>query len=239
MKIQNIQGLSLVVVKDGKIIKSAGYGAADVRLKIPATADTVYDIGSITKPFVATGIMLLVQENQISLDDPINKHLEGIPATWNGITVRHLLTHTSGIIREEPGFDPYKDQRHADVIKTAYGQPVRFPPGEKWAYSNTGYALLGEVIEKVTGRPWSEYLREKIFRPAGMKSTYPKNTKERIANRARGYTDDGREHDHYVALYAAGGFLSTALDLAKWDSWLNADKFLSETSRRVMWTPLL
>jgi D-alanyl-D-alanine carboxypeptidase len=238
MKIHNIQGLSLVVVKDGEIVKAAGYGLADVRLKIPATPETVYHIGSITKPFVATGIMLLVQEGQISLDDLISRHLEGIPSTWNAITVRHLLTHTSGLIREEPGLDPFKVQNYADVIKTAYRLPLRFAPGEQWAYSNTGYALLGEIIRKVTSQPWSDYLREKVFEPSGMNSTYPANTKVSIANRARGYNDEGREVNHYQMLYAAGGLLSTALDLAKWDDVLNTDKILSETSRRQMWTPV-
>ena len=129
-------------------------------------------------------------------------------------------------------------QNYADVIKTAYRLPLRFAPGEKWAYSNTGYALLGEIIRKVSGKPWSDYLKQKVFEPSGMNSTYPANTKESIPNRARGYNEDGREVDPYLALYAAGGLLSTAVDLAKWDGVLNTDKILSETSRRQMWTPV-
>ena len=113
MQRQHIPGLSLVVIKDGKIIKSAGYGLADVKLKTPATPETVYKIGSVSKQFIATGIMLLVQDGRLALDDPISKYLEGAPPAWKGITIRHLLTHTSGIVREAPGFDPAKVQSDA------------------------------------------------------------------------------------------------------------------------------
>src|SRR5687768_7462088 len=168
MKAQNIPGLSIAVVKDGQVVKAAGYGLADRRLKIPATAETVYHAGSIGKQFVATGIMLLVQEGRVSVDDPISKYLQGIPSAWNGISIRHLLTHTSGMIREEPGLQPFKDRNQSEVVKTAYPLPLLFAPGQKWAYSNTGYALLGEIISAVTGRPWAEYISEKVFVPSGM-----------------------------------------------------------------------
>jgi CubicO group peptidase (beta-lactamase class C family) len=108
MQRQRIPGLSLAVIKDGAIIKAAGYGVADTRLKTPAQAETVYKIASVSKQFIATGIMLLIQERQIGLDEPINKNLEGAPAAWEAITIRHLLTHTSGLVREAPGFDPFK-----------------------------------------------------------------------------------------------------------------------------------
>ena len=116
---QKIPGLSLAVIKDGKIIKAEGYGLANVTLKIPATPETVYKIGSVSKQFIATGIMLLVQEGQLRVEDPIEKYLEGTPPAWKDITIRHLLTHASGIVREAPGFHPFKVQSDADVIKTA------------------------------------------------------------------------------------------------------------------------
>jgi len=240
IKAQNIPGLSIAVVKDGQIVKAAGYGLADRRLRIPATPETVYHVGSIGKQFVATGIMLLVQEGRVSVDDPISKYLQRIPAAWNGISIRHLLTHTSGMIREEPGLDPFKEQNHAEVIKTAYPRPLLFAPGQKWAYSNTGYALLGDIIRVVTGRPWAEYITEKVFVPSDMSSTFPINTKEAIVNRARGYSDNDelKEADHWRSLYAAGGFLSTVLDLAKWDAAPYTDRILSDATRRQMWTPV-
>src|SRR5918993_2866140 len=132
MERQHIPGVSLLVIKDDKIIKSMGYGLANVELNVAATPETVYKIGSVSKQFIATGIMLLVQDGKISLDDPVSKFLEGTPDTWKPITVRHLLTHTSGIVREAPGFDPLKVQNDADVIKTAFALPLRFTPGEKY-----------------------------------------------------------------------------------------------------------
>jgi D-alanyl-D-alanine carboxypeptidase len=240
MQRQRIPGLSLVVLKDGKVVKAEGYGLANIKLKIPATPETVYKIASASKQFIATGIMLLVQEGRVGLGDPISKYLEGTPATWNGITIRHLLTHTSGLVREAPGFDPSKVQSDADVIKTAYSLPLRFAPGEKWEYSNTGYFALGEVIRTVAGRPWSEYLAEKVFRATGMLATRTTTTTESVPNLAQGYVDNNalRDAAAWPALRPSGAFLSTVLDLAKWDAALYTDDVLSASTRRQMWTPV-
>ena len=240
MQKQNVPGLSLAVVKDGKIIKAEGYGLADVKQRIPATAETVYKIGSVSKQFIATGIMLLVQEGRLRLEDHVHQYLAGTPPAWKDITIRHLLTHTSGIIREAPGFDPFKVQNDADVIRTAYPLPLRFAPGEKWEYCNVGYFALAEIIRKVSGRPWTDYLDEKVFKPSGMDTTRPTNSKERLSNRALGYAgDENRKNaDDWTALRPSGAFLSTVLDLAKWDAVLNTDKVLTESSRRQMWTPV-
>ena len=129
-----------------------------LELNVPARADTVYKIGSVSKQFISAGILLLAQEGKLSLDDPISKYLDGTPETWKPITIRHLLTHTSGIVREAPGFDPLKVQSDADVIKTAYSLPLRFTPGEKWEYCNVGYFSLAEIIRKVSGKPWGRLL---------------------------------------------------------------------------------
>jgi D-alanyl-D-alanine carboxypeptidase len=154
MQKQRVPGLSLAIIKDGKIIKVEGYGMANVELNVPARPDTVYKIGSVSKQFIAAGIMLLIQEGHLSLDDKISKFLEGTPDTWKEISVRHLLTHTSGIVREAPGFDPFKIQNDADVIKTAYPLPLRFAPGEKHEYCNVGYFALAEIISRVSGKSW-------------------------------------------------------------------------------------
>jgi D-alanyl-D-alanine carboxypeptidase len=240
MQRQRIPGLSLVVLKSGKVVKAEGYGLANIKLKIPAAPDTVYKIASGSKQFIATGIMLLVQEGRLGVGDPISKYLEGTPAAWNGITIRHLLTHTSGLVREAPGFDPFKIQSDAAVIKTAYPLPLRFAPGEKWEYSNTGYFALAEIIRTVSGREWSEYLNEKVFRPAGMKTTFPTNTKASVPNRALGYSDNDtlRDASDWPALRPSGAFLSTVLDLAKWDAALYTGDILSASTRDQMWTPV-
>jgi D-alanyl-D-alanine carboxypeptidase len=209
MQRQNIPGLSLAVIRNGEIVKAEGYGLANIKLRIPARPETVYKIASVSKQFIATGIMLLVQEGQVGLDDPIGKYLEGTPAAWKGITVRHLLTHTSGIVREAPGFDPSKIQSDADVIRTAYAVPLRFAPGAKWEYGNVGYFALAEIIRKVGGRPWTEYLSEKVFSPSGMNTTHPTNTKESVPNRALGYVDNDNPRDagDWPALRPSGAFL--------------------------------
>ncbi len=240
MQRYHVPGLSLVVVKRGAIVKARGYGLANRTLKAPATPETVYKIGSVSKQFIATGIMLLVQGGKLGLDDPIAKYLDGTPPSWSPITIRHLLTHTSGILREAPGFAPFKTQSDADVVATAYAQPLRFAPGTKWEYCNTGYFALAEVIRKVSGQPWTAYLHEKVFKPSGMTTTWPTNTREPLGSRAVGYggDDNGRDAPDWTALRPSGAFLSTALDLAKWDRVLDGETVLSEASRRQMWTPV-
>ena len=240
MQRQNIPGLSLVVLKEGRIIKSAGYGVADMKLKTPATPETIYKIASVSKQFIAAGIMLLVQEGQVGLNDPIGKFLQRSPDTWEPITIRHLLTHTSGLVRDAPGFDPAKVQLDAEVIKTAYPLPLRFAPGAKWEYSNLGYFILAEIISKVSHVHWAQYLSEKVFKPCDMTMTYTTNTGVSLPTRALGYSDNNRLllAADWRALRPSGAFLSTVADLGKWDAALYTDKILNEASRKQMWTPV-
>ncbi|HKR12914.1 MAG TPA: serine hydrolase [Pyrinomonadaceae bacterium] len=241
MERQHVPGVSVLVIKDGKIVKSQGYGLANVELNVPARPDTVYKIGSVSKQFIATGILLLVQDGKISLDDNVGKFLEGTPETWKTITIRHLLTHTSGIIREAPGFDAMKMQKDADVIKTAYGLPLRFAPGEKYEYCNVGYFSLAEIISRVSGKPWPDFLRERVFAPLGMNATRTTNMIEMVPNRANGYIwRDGKLQNAsiYFAVRPSGAFLSTVLDLAKWDAALDSGKVLKQPTLDQAWTPV-
>jgi D-alanyl-D-alanine carboxypeptidase len=241
MQKQRIPGLSLAVVKDGKIVKAEGYGLANVELNVPATAQTVYKIGSVSKQFIAAGIVLLVQENKILLDDKISKFLEGTPDTWKEITVRHLLTHTSGIVREAPGFDPLKIQPDVDVIKTAYSLPLGFAPGERSEYSNTGYFALAEIVRKASGKPWEDFLTERLFTPLAMNSTRATTITEIVQNRANGYVWTANKLQNasvFFALRPSGAFLSSVLDLAKWDAALYTDKILNQSVRNEMWSPV-
>lgn len=236
---QHIPGVSVAVVKDGKIIKAEGYGLANIELNVPARPETVFKIGSVSKQFISAGILLLIQEGKISLDDSISKFLDGTPETWKPITVRHLLTHTSGIVREAPGFDPLKIQADADVIKTAYPLPLRFAPGEKWEYCNVGYFSLAEIIRKVTGKAWGDYLRDALFKPLEMNSTRTTTMTDLVQDRANGY--GWREGKYlnatiYLALRPSGAFLSNVLDLAKWDAALYTDRPLKQASRDQMWS---
>jgi CubicO group peptidase (beta-lactamase class C family) len=241
MQKQRVPGLSLAVIKDGKIIKAEGYGLANVEHNVPAKPETVYKIGSVSKQLIAAGIMLLIQDGKVSLDDKISKFLEGTPDTWKEITVRHLLTHTSGIIREAPGFDPFKIQNDADVIKTAYPLPLRFAPGEKYEYCNVGYFALVEIISRVSGKSWEAFLNERVFAPLGMTATRTTTTKEIVPGRATGYEwnkDKLQNATEFLALRPSGAFLSTVLDLAKWDVALYSDQLFKTTTREQMWTPV-
>jgi D-alanyl-D-alanine carboxypeptidase len=240
MQRQNIPGVSVAVIKDGKPIKIKGYGLANVETQTPVTTETVFKIGSISKPIIAMGIMLLVEEGKISLDDKVSKFLEGTPETWKDITVRHLLSHTSGIIREAPGFNPAKIQPDADVIKTAYQSPLVFTPGEKYQYCNVGYFSLAEIVRKVSGKPWGEFLTERILKPLGMNSTRTTTFDDIVPNRANGYSFRNNKLSNsevYVALRPSGAFLSTISDLVKLEAALNGKDFLKPETRKMMWTP--
>lgn len=240
MQRQQIPGLSLAVVKDGKIIKAEGYGLANIELNAPARPETVYKIGSVSKQLIATGVLLLWQEGKLSLDDPISKYLDHPPDAWKAITIRHLLTHTSGIVREAPGFDPLKVQADAEVIKTAYALPLRFQPGEKWEYCNVGYFILAEITRRLTNKAWSEFLAERVFQPLGMNATRTTDMTALVPQRANGYLwREGKLQNAaiYLALRPSGAFLSSVLDLAKWDAVLYTDKILNAATREQMWTP--
>lgn len=132
MKQKKIPGLSLAVLKHGQILKSQGYGLANRADATPATPDSVYKIASVSKQFMATGIMVLVQQGRVRVDAPVRTYLTDAPESWNDITVRHLLTHTAGLVREPPGFAPFKTTSDSDLLRTAYPVPLRFKPGERW-----------------------------------------------------------------------------------------------------------
>ncbi len=238
---QRVPGLSLAVVKDGKIIKAQGYGLANVEHNIPAKPETVYKIASVSKQFLATGIMLLAQDGKLRVDDKVSQYLDGTPETWKAITIRHFLTHTSGVVREAPGFNAFKVQDDFDVIKTAYSLPLRFTTGEKYEYCNVGYFSLAEIIRRVSGKGWEEFLQERIFAPMGMTATRATTTKAVVPHRADGYEwnkDTMQNALDYLALRPSGAFLSSVLDLAKWDAALYTDKYLTQTTRTQMWTPM-
>lgn len=245
MQKQHIPGLALAVVTNGVVLKTAAYGLANVELSVPVRTETVFQIQSVTKTFTASAIMMLVEEGKVSVDDKLTKYFDGLPETWNGITVRHLLTHTSGIkdFINEPTVDLRKDLKPEDVIESLRKLPLNFPPGEKYAYSNTGYHLLGMIIRKVTGKYWDEFLRERIFEPLGMSDTRVISWSEIITNRASGYGwDNGQlRNGSFIAPtilgYAGGGLRSTVLDLAKWDAALTTEKLLKRSTLELMWTP--
>jgi D-alanyl-D-alanine carboxypeptidase len=238
---QHVPGAAIAVIKDGQLIKAEGYGLADVENRIPVRPDTVFKIGSLSKQFIAAGIMVLVQDGRLAVDDHVSKHVDGTPKTWEAITLRHLLTHTSGLVREAPGFDVYKLQPDIDVIKTAYPVALVFAPGEKYQYSNLGYFVLAEVIHRVSGKPWGDFLSERVFIPLRMTATRVTSLTDIVHDRASGYAwraNRLQNEDDWPAVRPSGAFLSTVLDLAKWDAALSGDQILKEPAKREMWTPV-
>ena len=241
-----VPGLSLAVVKDGNVVYEHSYGLANVELSVPVTSDTVFQIQSITKTFTASAIMMLVEEGKLSLDDPIGKHLEGTPDTWKSITIRHLLSHTSGIkdFINEPTASLRLDVSEQEVLEATAPRELNFAPGERYLYCNTGYHLLAMVVRKVTGKSYGDFLAERIFKPLGMTRTRVQDLSEVIPGRAAGYNwEDGKlTNGEYVAQsilsYGGGGVLSTALDMAKWDAALRTEKLLKKATLEQMWTPM-
>jgi len=237
----HIPGVALAVVRGGKVIKAQGYGVADLEHEVPVTPETVFKIGSVSKQFLATGIMLLAQDGRLTVDDPVAKHLTATPESWRGITLRHFLTHTSGVLREGPAFDALKIQADSIVIYSAFARPLEFPTGSKYQYCNVCYFTLADVIARVSGKPWPDFLSERVFRPLAMTATRTTTTTDLVPRRARGYAWTENRYvnaPEFLALRPSGAFLSTVLDLAKWDAALYESRVLSKPSRDMMWTPV-
>jgi CubicO group peptidase (beta-lactamase class C family) len=246
MKRRHIPGCSVAVVRGGEVLVAKGYGMANLELSVAATADSVYQIGSITKQFTATAIMILAEQGKLAIDDPISKYVADAPEAWGSVTVRHLLNHTSGIksytsvpeVMRQSRLDRSRDE----ILKAVRDLPLEFQPGEKWNYNNTGYYLLGTIIEKIAGQSYSDFLQEHIFGPLGMSATRVNDMREIVPNRATGYAWTGSRHRNgdYTSMtwpYSAGAIVSTVKDLAKWDAALYSEKVLPQSVLAEMWTP--
>ena len=246
----HLPGVSLAVVRDGQLIKSRGYGLANLELNVRATEDTVYEIGSNTKQFTAAAVMMLVEEGKINLDDKLTKYFPEAPKSWSGITVRHLLSHTSGIqnhVAVPDWLNVFKTSitsettpARDELLKMFFKLPLEFQPGETWSYDNTGYYLLGIIIEKASGKSYWEFLAERIFHPLGMTATRNTEPQPIVPNRASGYewVNDHFENRPILApfiAFSAGSILSTVKDMAKWDAALYGGKLLKESSLHQVW----
>ena len=241
---------SVLVAENGKVIYKKGLGLANMEWNIPNEPDTKFRLGSNTKQFTATLILQLVEQGKIKLDGKISDYLDAYRKdTGSKITIHHLLSHTSGVPNYTalPGFfqgvsrNPYMV---AEFIKQYASGDLEFEPGTKFNYSNSGYFLLGAIIEKVTGKPYEQVLKENILEPAGMKNTGYDHYDQIISKRASGYikTPNGYQNAPYLDMsipYAAGSLFSTVEDLYLWDQALNGDRILSAKSKAAMFTPNL
>jgi len=237
---------SILVARNGQPVVNKGYGMANFEHGVPNTPKTVFRLGSVTKQFTGMAITMLQERGKLSVNDPICKYLSDCPPAWQAITIKHLLTHTSGI----PNYTSFPDfgktavlpVSSAGMLSLLKDKPLEFPVGEKFAYSNSGYFLLGTIIERVSGKSYADFLQENIFTPLGMKHTGYDSPTRIIKNRAAGYARQSGEmvNAAYMDMtipYAAGSLYSTTGDLLIWDQALYTEKLAARKSLDEMFTP--
>ena len=245
VKEQHFMG-AVLIDRDGKVILNKGYGSADLEWNIPNAPDTKFRLGSITKQFTAAGILLLEERGKLKVDDPISKYMPNAPAAWKSITFFHLLTHTSGI----PSFTSFPDYSTLQsqpvtpeqLVARFRDKPLDFQPGEKWSYSNSGYALLGYLLEKISGEKYCDFLQQNIFTPLAMHDTGCDRNSMILPRRASGYSPGphGLENAGYIDMtvpFSAGELYSTTGDMLRWQQGLFGGELLTPASLKKMTTP--
>jgi len=237
---------AVLVAKNGVPVFRQAFGLANREWNVPNSPTTKFRIGSITKGFTATAVLQLAEARRLSIDDPVSKYYSEAPPAWNSITIRHLLTHTSGIPSYTgiPHFfdgEIRLDRTPEQIIKLTQDAPLEFEPGSKFSYDNTGYIILGYIIEKVSGERYADYVQHHIFDPLGMKSSGYDVSETITPNRAAGYSRDKTTFTNapYLSMtepFSAGSLYSTVDDLLIWDQALYAAKPLSPSSMQAMFT---
>lgn len=237
---------SVLVARNGQTIFSKGYGMANYELDVPNTARTIFRVGSLTKPFTATAILMLAERGKLNTGDSVCKHLPDCPAAWQTVTIRHLLSHTSGIPTQTTLAAYEKSSAlpidRAGTIGLIKNLPLESAPGEKFNYNNSGYYLLGLIIERASGKSYHDFLRENIFQPLGMTATALDDNSSLVKNRASGYFDagDGFRNAAFVHMsrpFAAGALRSNTEDLLRFEQALDGEKLISRRSLAEMYTP--
>ncbi|HVF39395.1 MAG TPA: serine hydrolase domain-containing protein [Gemmatimonadaceae bacterium] len=240
-----VPGVSLLVMKDGVPVVRRSWGMSDLEQNIPATPETNFRLASITKQFTAAAILLLVQDRKVSLDDPISRWLPSLPTSTAPVTIRHLLSHTSGIVDYEDVMAPETSTQllDADVLRLVEKHDsTYFKPGTGYRYSNSGYALLALIVERASGKTFAAFLRDRIFAPLGMMRTVAHQEGASVVDRrAFGYTSKNgtwlrKDQSTTSAVLGDGGIYSSIDDLAKWDAALYDSRLLSDESRRAAFT---
>src|SRR5215469_8796616 len=237
---------SVLVARGDQVLLSKGYGSANLEWQIPNTPSTKFRLGSVTKQFTAASILLLEERGKLKVEDPVKKYLPDAPAAWDKITIFHVLTHTAGI----PNFTSFPDYKSSEPFSTTSeklvarfrDKPLDFEPGERWSYSNSGYVLLGYLIERVSGQTYEKFVQDNIFTPLGMKDSGYDSNSSVIARRAAGYAPgpNGPVNSGFINMtipFSAGALYSTTEDLLRWEQGLFGGKLLSPASLEKMTTP--
>jgi CubicO group peptidase (beta-lactamase class C family) len=240
MQEQKLIGLSIGIIKDGKVVKMTGYGLANREYRVLADENTVYKLASISKHMIAVAIMKLSEEGRLKLTDKATKYFPDAPGTWSNITIRHLLNHSSGLIGESPGFRFELAQSDSVLIRQAYSVPLRFPTGTQWEYCNLGYFMLADIIRKLTGIPFAQYMEKEIFSKYEMNRTATTAVFDVNPFKAEGYLPKGKDSmvkaEAQIALRPSGAFVSTVTDMMKWEMLIQAEKIISKQSWQQMWS---
>ncbi|WP_372014527.1 serine hydrolase domain-containing protein [Pseudoxanthomonas sp. 10H] len=241
-----VPGAAVLVLRDGEPLLRRGYGLADLEAGVATSPETNYRLASVTKQFTAAAILLLAEDGRLTLEDPVKRWLPSLPAAAEAVTVRQLLSHTSGLVDyEEHVPADFAGQLHdADVLRILEGQDrTYFPPGSAYRYSNSGYALLALVVGRASGQDFATFLRRRIFQPLGMRSSVAhQDGVDTVAHRAWGYTLAGgrwtrTDQSQTSAVLGDGGIYSSIDDLARWDAALYDDRLLAAGSRTRMFAP--
>jgi len=242
---------AVLVAQDGEVLLSGGYGLADREHDVPNTPQTKFRLGSITKQFTSMAILMLAEQEKLSLDDPLSRHLPYSPEHWKDITVHHLLNHTSGRgnLADIPGIQQTKARLPLpvrEIVETFRETPLEFRTGTAFRYSNSGYFVLGDIIERVSGLSYEEFLQTHIFGPLAMADSGYDHYQTILKNRATGYRKQDGElvRAEYLDMsfpFSAGALYSTVEDLYRWGQALDADRLISGESytRMTTITPLL
>jgi CubicO group peptidase (beta-lactamase class C family) len=245
MQRQHVPGVAIGVVRNGAVLKAQGYGFANVEHEVPVGPETVFESGSLGKQFTAAAVMLQVEDGKLSLSDPITKFFPDAPEAWRSVTVRNLLSHTSGIPDYTVGsFDYRKDYTEDDLAKLAYGFELEFTPGSRWNYSNTGYVLLGIIVHKVSGRFYGDVLADRVFKPLGMTTARIISEADIVPHRAAGYrlVDGELKNQEWVApllnTTADGSLYLSVRDMIAWDAGVRARRVLSPESWNQVLEPV-
>lgn len=237
---------SVLVARGDQVLLDRGYGFANREWEIPNAGDTKFRLASVSKQFTAVAILLLQERGSVDLDAPVKTWLPDAPASWDGVTVRHLLTHTSGIpdLTRFEDFEASKTRPATlpDLIARFRDQPLAFQPGERWSYSNSGYILLTAIVEKASGQAYADFVAEALFRPLGMTDTGYDSHAAILPRRASGYapTAEGYVNADYVDMsipQGAGSLYSTTRDLLKWEQGLFGGRVLNTASMTQFTTP--
>ena len=243
MERDHLPGISIAILENGKIIKEKGYGFESLETKKPADAHTLFEIASLGKTMVAVATLQLVESGRITLEDPISLYIADTPKSWKTITIRSLLSHTSGIkdyLTEIPQSAEQSELAVDEIYHRAASQPLNFKPGEKYSYSHTNYLLLGMILSARSNRSFIQLLQDSIFKPLEMSETDLKEKSRDAKNSAIGYRfQDGKlvEAEKTQGKFADQCLASSVDDLAKFALALETGSLLTAEDRRVMWNP--